>query len=440
MIAAVRQAILSILGALLLPFALPSLIRAVIRALRRHKDDSAILFSTSGFGYTVVAPDLMRRTFKGRAGVVFFGPVWRYNPIVEELYSDTTVTICTVPAWVAIGQYRVSLPSRILFLKIAIPLLSAYWRAQGKICVVFSDSPDFHRLLPEAELSDLGHARLGHALPHLRYHWVPRYFRLGLAADKPRARLSEATRARCSTKIDCVTEPGRGDVCLYARYRESTSSCSVTNRNGAAAADYVPAIEWLAARGYRVLITGDVDFSEALNGTARARSILPGDVDVPRGEFLLYAATECDLWIGEDGGGTNVGWVARRKMLGVNWFPFYAVFPGITLCYKTVHSPGAAKPLGPDFMFGPGAFEFGFPGLELRGNSPELLRAAVIDFVERHERGDPPGLPVSALGTVSPDVWFNFVPAYISPPWLSAVLTVPGLSGNQHRRPVSATD
>ncbi|MCM0018608.1 MAG: hypothetical protein NBV67_01305 [Tagaea sp.] len=419
--AALRRAVLAVLGALLLPFALPAFVRAVARALRRHENDRAVMFSTSGFGYTVIAPDLMRRAFDGPTGVVFFGPTWRYNPVAEELFDDSTVTIGTVPGWIEIGRYRASIPSRWLFLRVAIPLLAAYWRARGKTCIVLSDSPDLHRLLPEAELAESGHARLGHALSHLRYHWVPRYFRLSLSAEKPRARLREPARARCGAEIDRIAAPGKGDVCLYARRRASPDARSVTNRNGAAAADYVPAIEWLAVRGYRVLIAGDIDFSEALDRQTRARAVLPEDVDVPRGEFLLYAATECDLWVGEDGGGTNVAWVARRKMLGVNWFPFYAVFPGVTLCYKTVHAPGAAAPLGADFMFGPGAFEFDFPGRELRGNSPALLRAAVADFVERHERGEAPGLPVSALGPTSPDVWFNLVPAYVSAPWLDAV-------------------
>ncbi len=429
MMASVKRAALAALGVALFPVALPAVVRAVRRALVRHRDDEAVMFSTSGFGYTVIAPDLMRVAFDGRVGVVFFGPAWRYNPAAEDLFRDVTVTIGVVPDSVALGRFAVSLPVRWVFARLAIPLLAAHWRARGKTCVVFVDAPDIHPLLPEPELSDLGHARLGHALAHLRYHWVPRYFRRCAATEKPRARLPAAARAACRAAIDSVAPPGKGDVCVYVRHRASADERSVTSRNGGSAADYAPALAWLAARGYRILMTGDVEFAGALSAETRARAVLPDDVRALRNEFLLYAATECDLWVGEDGGGTNVAWVARRKMLGVNWVPFYAVFPGMALCYKTVHRPGDAAPLGADFMFGAGAFVFDYPGLELRNNSPKMLLSAVADFVERHERGAAPGLSIAVLGPTSPDVWFNLVPAHVSAPWFAAIGKADGVAG-----------
>lgn len=419
-----KSALLAAAGVAAFAAVLPRFARAWRQAVREQRLSRAVMIEAGGFGHTLTSPDLIRRALGADCGVVFFGPSWRYNPRVAELFSDVRVTIAEIPTAIRLFGRPISVPTVALVDRVLLPALEWRWRRL-----------DGKRIVQPAKLADLVELRTDRSLPVYR----PRggggvvesphvdgvrdyiaYLIFSAHPGHPPAALPEAALRRCREALDAALAPGRRTAALYVRRRESAAGdATVLARNGGGPEDYLPAIDWLIERGYNVLAAGDLDFAPALAPRHRGRFSDGTGLAIDRNLFLLYAATACDVWIGECGGGATIPWVARRPMLGVNWFPFSICYPGMTVCYKTLHPKDADAVCGFAETFGPGAFAYVHAGRDLRTNPADLMRAAVADFVTSVETGAAPGAPPSALGPVHPDVALEHVPAYVSRPWIA---------------------
>jgi putative glycosyltransferase (TIGR04372 family) len=236
------------------------------------------------------------------------------------------------------------------------------------------------------------------------------------------ARLPEASRRRVAAALARLGPAPRGSCCLYLRDKGGPQEWDSYVRSGGPLADYVPAIARLVERGYRVLLTGDRPLDAEIGRTFATMLVDGATIGIDPNLFSLYAATECDLWIGEDGGGTNVAMVADKPMLGINWFPYYAIFPDIVAFYKYLRDPSGTL-VPPAELFTRFAFDQRCQGYTILNNTPAEIEAAVVDFVTRNEAGRTPGIDPATLGPMIEDIWFRYERAFVSEPWLRPFAT-----------------
>jgi putative glycosyltransferase (TIGR04372 family) len=416
-----KRALLAVAGVAAFAATLHHVVRAWRRAIREQRASRTVLLLNGGFGHTVTSPDLLRRALGADCGVVILGPAWRYNPRVGELFADVRVTVAEIPTEVSLFGWPVSVATGALIERILMPALEFRLGRLGAKTVLkpvsFSAFVEMRRdrslpvYTPPREAADPGY--MANVRDYLTYLTFARH-----PGPAP-ARLPEATLVRCRAALDAVLVPGRKIAALYTRQRESQSGdLAVLTRNGAPPEDYGAAIEWLIERGYNVLAAGDLEFPPALAARHKRHFSDGRGLEIDRNLFMLYAASACDVWIGEAGGGATIPFVARRPMLGINWFPYSICYPGMTLCYKTLHPKGDGAICGFAEAFGAGAFRYEHPNRDLRTVPPEILRAAIADFVDAVETDRAPGAPPSALGPIHPDIALNHVEAFVSRPWL----------------------
>lgn len=410
-----RLGIARTMQVLLLGYVLPAFAVAVVRAMWRARNAEILAFCRGGFGHTLTFPDCLRRTFAGRrTAAIYLSERGRYNPLVGELFSDCLVIAVTVRCSVTIFGYRFVAPFNWWLDRVYFPVLRWWclrvWRRPGYML------PDeWHGLLPAPELALMGGAHLSVPGNQHPINAIPRYFILRERVPLPPVRLPSAIGRPISAALERMG-PVRKTCCLYLRRNEGCQPENL-NRNGGGVVDHLPAVEWLVARGYRVLLTGDLELAPALADRFAGMFVDYRAVGAGKELFSLYAATGCDIWIGVDGGGSLLPVVADRPMLGINWFPYYAIFPGMTAFYKYLVRPDGRLVL-PNELFGRFAFDWRCDGHELLTNTPDQIRAAVSDFVLRLEAGDEPGCSPQLLGPTAEDAWFNIVPAWISTPWM----------------------
>jgi putative glycosyltransferase (TIGR04372 family) len=410
-----RRAVLWVAQILLLIYVLPAFAVGALRALWRIRDAEIVALCHSGFGHTLTFPDCLRRTFKGRRiAAVYLAERGRYNPLVDDLFADCAVVLVMARCAVPVLRYRVVAPYLWWVLRVFYPLMR-WWLTRKPGREVYMLPAEWHGLLPAPELALMGGDHL--KLPGNQHpiNAIPRYFVQRQLVAAPPAQLPEALARPVAAALERLG-PARRTCCLYLRHNKSPEPEN-RNRNGGAVADHLPAVEWLAAHGYRVLLTGDLALAPDVARRFGGMFVDHAVAGVDRQLFSLYAATRSDIWIGTDGGAALLPVVADLPMLAINWFPYYVVFPHMTMFYKYMVRPDGEL-VAPHELFGRFAFDWSCEGYELRSNTPEQIRAAVIDFVQRIEAGNEPGESPRLLGKTPEDVWFNIVPAWVSTPWL----------------------
>ncbi len=387
-------------------------------AIRRA--DVIIVGCDGGFGHTITVPDLARRLFREQRIVVLFYSFNPYhNPKVRSLFRDVRVVFVPTQLGGALPflgprtffNGRVNRPYQ------ALTSCLLYWIlfgiAKDRQCVMRP-----HHLYQSIVAADTPYAGPTHHQLAYNHRWPMVYQGLMVREPAPPVRLPERMRWRVRQALNRVAGPQDSDgaprlCCLYLRLKNVTTS----KRNGPPIEEYTEGIRELNRAGYQVLLTGDAELPRAMEHAFGGMLVDARHAGVDPEMFWLYAATEADIFVGQNGGGAWLPGINGIPRLVVQALPYTSGFPNSWMYYKGIRDEGGS--LVPyQRLFEHCAYEYEFPGMTIVDNTGSEIRDAIVSFLEDVE-GQRRGAELETQPfAFPPHTWAWYGRARISTAWL----------------------
>ena len=261
------------------------------------------------------------------------------------------------------------------------------------------------------------------------------YFLLLTEVPAPAVRITPRWRDKLRRKLSRVpalSQNIRGICVLYLRQKGVTSQ-DITERvrNGSPLEDYLPAVRLLNREGYQVLLTGDVELTPTLYREFGGMLADAKSLKIDERWFSLYALSEADIFVGENGGATHVPLINQIPCLILNVFPYFHGFPNSWMVYKTVRDQ-AGNLVHYDRIFSCHAFDYEIPGMTVHDNSSEEILQAVSSFLQDIQHGDQPDPNARVMARLPEHMRVRLTGARLSPAWLSLYQNLPKVAGKGH--------
>lgn len=333
--------------------------------------DNIVIYVNGGFGHTILGPDKCRRLWKDKKSILFY--VDRpevYNKIIEKVWPENIIVkFIDTPlsnlqnifhdlAWPNFEQQK--------------KLAEYFKKIVGKIFPNKNVITNFDLYKIISSIPNSTHDNAAYLALWSRTPMPPLRLDASLREEVMLSLSANASDRFCSLFLRDNPKGGEGE----------------RNRNGAPIEDYISTIDWLIARGYRVLICGDRQLDPAL--AARYAGAL-GDAQtwgIDPNVYAIFAATEVQLFIAESGGGFWLSSLAEIPTLLINHFPMGVALPGATVFYKRLvrENGNLVDPVSALRDFN-AADEIAHLGVKPINNTPAELREATQEFVLRVEAG-----------------------------------------------------
>jgi len=378
--------------------------------------------SPSGYGHTIKGADVARRLFHGEKLVFLIFSAKRsvHNPSLAKLWSD--VRVCYLPRFPLLDEIRFR-PLIRRWDGMARWVLRMFVRMFAKKTVEVMGIMDLYRCLPVCTpLAAEEEKELDEISPTLRY--VYRYVGLIRSTPLPPLRLPASDRRLVSeilARKSGVPVSRHRICCLYLRQKDAdTKERTNTNvRNGSGIESYLPALRELVDAGYQVLVTGDEALPAAILQAFDGMVLDAENSTVERSLFSLYAASECEFFIGEAGGGVWLPCACGIPILLTNFLPIYAGIPNSTVMFKSIRDrDGEEVPL--ETLFKTYPFEYKFDEWTIQNNSPEELREGIVHFISSGDSTTCMTAKAEKLAGLLPrHTLFRESGARMSPAWLA---------------------
>ena len=233
--------------------------------------DLVVIHDIGGFGYTITAPDILRRDRAGQRVVILFAylpgthnryidriwpdidlvfiPIAFRRPFVRQFHPDDehASTVPLFPYW---DPWRQPFFAMIgAFLRLVLPA--------GRVTTYET----YYEAMPKC--------RLPEGRPSMD-KWHPFYFRLLREVPAKPLRLPERDRRVIEDALRQAAGGVQKRCCLYLRLRASKDLPDAYLRSGSKVTTYLRAVRHLNDRGYQVLLVGDRNLppgmSDAFNG------------------------------------------------------------------------------------------------------------------------------------------------------------------------------
>jgi putative glycosyltransferase (TIGR04372 family) len=391
--------LLSLLGSVRLLWAN----RATLRSA-----DHIILLHEGGFGHTLLAPDAGQRLFPGKKIVVLVFQKPYHNPQAAQLFPRVRVLYLPFTWSLGLGslrgEYCPSTTARFGFSRL---VTAGLRRLTG------AEFMTYHEVQANLVTQYTQPAEQQHFIA-----WQLAWYRLREQTESPPARLSAAVRDRAFAAVEKYTGVSFGPdsrlCCLYLRCKgeELTS----VRRKGASLAEHMPAISLLIRRGYTVLLTGDQDEQATVAQALGPRFVTAAAVGIESDLFRLFAATEANIWVGNNGGGASMPVINNIPMLILDMFPFGVGYPNAWLHYKNVFD-AQGHPVHYETLLRKHSADWQLPEYRLGDNTSAEILAAVESFLD--ELGSSPGsLPDPAIHSLPGFIFEKACNCRLSTPWL----------------------
>ena len=346
--------------------------------LRRAR---VVIIAEGGHGHSILGPDIARRIFREDPPVfIMFSDYGRHNEKVAKIWHDLSVIF--VPL-----TFGLKFRNRIFRTHHALWLERLAERViRGVIAALTSSRKQFmslHDLCLNVPVSE--GIRLLAESQSASFQLPVRYFQLLRQMDVRRVGLPAVLSggvelklreelARCSSSLTQW-------CCLYLR-QKGKGSTDITDkaRSGSPLEDYLPAVRLLNAKGYVVLLTGDVtlDVAPHVDGVMLYDAESLGQ---DKGIFDLFAATETDIFIGEAGGGSWLSGINGIPRLLLNGFPYGYGMPDSWVYYKTARDSDGHL-VHYSKLFSEHTYDYDLEGMTLNRNSSDEIYAAVVAFLD----------------------------------------------------------
>jgi putative glycosyltransferase (TIGR04372 family) len=171
---------------------------------------------------------------------------------------------------------------------------------------------------------------------------------------------------------------GTGPVklcCLYLRF-ERRESYTTRLRNSSSVETHLSAVRLLNEAGYQVLLTGDREMTPEIRKEFSGRFIDSDSISADKELFSLFAATEADILIGNNGGGITPALVNGTPGLYLDWFPFFMGYPNSWFYFKAA-STEEGKMVPPEDLITKHAYDLSCSFGVLKNITSEEIRDAV---------------------------------------------------------------
>ncbi|MBT4769948.1 MAG: hypothetical protein HOO00_05415 [Rhodospirillaceae bacterium] len=334
-------------GYLLLPISGAVFIARLLVNWRRIRRAEIIVIPNQklNFGNTVIVIDMARRIYAGKNILVLFPQDRGHNPYLARVWSDADVY--TFPRFCLSVRFK----SRHLLL----PERTPHDRMAGALTKFLA-----RILAPQAELIDpVGLREKFNNLDLLPLHlgadvaawkkekpndpmilsvWYSIYNYCISAQDVPPMRLSNLLRDQVRGRLAVARRAGGHEtdakLCVfYSKYAEN----SIHHLNGSPIDDYIPAFEKIIGRGYQIMLTGDSGRRDDLVQRFKGMVVNEEALSISRDLFNMYAATEADIFVGDNGGGAFLSSINTKHQLVMNSYPFLSSVPNAWIFHMWAH-------------------------------------------------------------------------------------------------------
>jgi len=325
------------MGYLLLPLSGAVFVARLLINWKRVRRAEVIVIPNQklNFGNTVIVIDMARRLYAGKKILVLFPKERSHNPCLAQVWSD--VDVYTFPRFCLSIHFK----SRHLLL----PERGPHDRAAGALT-----KRVVAMLAPGAELSDpIGLREKFNNLDLLPLDvradvvarkkekpddimlsslWYSIYNHYISTQKVPRLRLPDILRDQVREKLSAARKAGGDErgvkLCIfYSKYAEN----SIHHLNGSPVDDYIPAFERIVEQGYQIMLTGDSGRRDDLVQRFKGMVVNEGALSMDRDLFRIYAATEADIFVGDNGGGAFLSAINKKDQLVMNSYPFVSAVP-----------------------------------------------------------------------------------------------------------------
>ncbi|MBF0518522.1 MAG: TIGR04372 family glycosyltransferase [Nitrospirae bacterium] len=187
-------------------------------------------------------------------------------------------------------------------------------------------------LAPESFIRSSAH------LPFTTYNELLTYHITVDTTDVPKACLPNNIRTSIVKRLDSVCQLENKRYCgLYLRQKGASEDSYCTSvRVGSLLEEYLPAVDLLNKNGYQVLITGDVVCSKSVFNKFQGMLVDYYNLNIKKEYFQLFAGTDVDISICENGGGLPLPVINKIPILFMNHYPYLVTVSNAWVYYKTL--------------------------------------------------------------------------------------------------------
>ncbi len=387
------------------------------------KSDVVVLMtSPTSFAHTVVGPDTARRLYSGKRCLFLISSLrFEYNKAVRLLWPDIVVIFFSRFMFAVSYKHRV----------VAIPFITWHDKMAVTVTRIFSRLVAGRKavFLTLIELYEEMLETYGHANPSpewakgkskVSFEITTAILKLQSSVPSSPIRFPEPIRGDIAKRLLKAWEQFDGTsppkiCCLYIRNEKRESWAQL--RNGSDLQSHLPAVKLLNKAGYQVLLTGDYNLDQKTKQDFRGGLVNAAAIGIGNDLYQPFAATEADIFIGNNGGGEAFTTVNNTPCLCLNWFPYFCGRRNAWVYFKSARDeegrilPG--RRLITDFVYDAAA-SFG----TLLNNTQEEITDAVANFIEDVAKPDTPDPYADIAALIPPDTQFHLTGARLSPAWV----------------------
>jgi putative glycosyltransferase (TIGR04372 family) len=322
------RAVLTAFGVLLLPFSgAVFLIRLLANWRRIRRADVVILPDQKlNFGNTVIAADMARRIYMGKRIFLLLPRESSHNPYLAVVWPD--IDFYTFPRFALsfeIFSRHVLIPDRLHHDRMAGALTKWATGILAPKAETIGPIELRQRCETAEEFLPMVAARRAENPddPMLVSMWFSNYHRLISVQPVPRLKLPDHLRElvveRLATARKAAGVTGEVKFCVfYSKYADG----SIHHLNGSPIEDYLPAFERVVAHGYQIMATGDQPLPPAIVERFKGMVVDEKALSIDRHLFNMFAATEAEMFFGDNGGGAYFSSINKKHQLVMNSYPF----------------------------------------------------------------------------------------------------------------------
>lgn len=414
--------ILYALVLILFPFYFLLSVSQLIKNINKIKSTNIIvMMSGLGFGNSIQGIDIMRRFYKNKSAV-FFIIGWGYNnPYVVNLWGKTKVI-----------YIRSFLGKKLIDSKYFSFFNSLILNVIKNILVFIIASLTKKKILELTELyresisvSESGLNAINKYIdifPNFHgFVFVPWYYLIkNVKVDK--ATLPENYKALIESKLKkyllkCADKNSTKLCCLYIRAKgEKSKNLTSIIRDGTQIETYLPVMRRLIDEGYFILLTGDRKLDKKIISKFNNKVISSESLKVNSDIFSLFAATEADIFIGNDGGGSQLPIVNEIPSLIINTLPVGLGLTNASILFKTIRD-NEGELVDYLKLFEHYPYDYSINDYKIYNNTPEEMDLAVKYFLYDIKQNNLNKNKDSIMSSIPNDLLIKYTNSTISRAW-----------------------
>ncbi len=334
-----------------------------------------VLCYEGGYGHTVIMPEVARKIFPGKAVFIFVSERRRHNWKQASIWPDIRV----IHLLKGIKPSKWQNHCMIRFVEWTLAQVF-----QKDVVLTHNQynqdttGPFLYDMLRK-KISDMsGEILQPQSTPDVQLYG-PYWFHARREIPAEPLRVPRRVSERFSQAIQ-QHFGGRKPKWLTIYMRDKGRGSSSPYRSGGGFEDYRAIVQFLDQQGYRILLVGDRTLSDCSEDLREyfwdARRL-----GFNQNWFNILAASECERFIGDPGGGLPLPCLFEKPILKVNTFPYSVAMPYSLILFKRlIDANGKEVPITE--CLSNWLWNYEFPsGYHIRDNTVEELLGSVTEFL-----------------------------------------------------------